>query len=198
MRYCEPLTRTDYAGSIENAQNLSYGAAQWLVLMGGRCRPKIPKDGTEFDTYDPYYWRTGTFTIRTIHVRPGIPGHHYTPESLKNAKKNLQNWKELAAYTLYDFYPLTPFTDANDAVVSFQYDSPEKGIGMVVTYLRPEVTGTHTVYPTHLDADAMYILHDEDGAQPDRTVSGAVLMQEGIPVTAGDKPTAPYYTYRRV
>ena len=104
----------------------------------------------------------------------------------------------LLILVLYDFYPLTPFTDANDAVVSFQYDSPEKGIGMVVTYLRPEVTGTHTVYPTHLDADAMYILHDEDGAQPDRTVSGAVLMQEGIPVTAGDKPTAPYYTYRRV
>jgi len=199
LRYSYPHTRTDYWKANESTQNHTYGAAQWLVVMGGSCvRKKLPEDSKDFITYPDYNWRSATVTYRGFGFIAKGSQKEYTPESIERTRVSLQNWRKFAEYMFYDFYPLTDYSTENDAVISYQYDSPEKGIGMAVIYLRPEVTGDHTVYLTHLDEEAMYILHDEDGVQPDRTVNGAELMQEGITVTARDVPAAPFFTYRRV
>jgi hypothetical protein len=108
------------------------------------------------------------------------------------------DWKAFASYMFYDFYPLTPYTMARDEIIAFEYNSPEKEIGMVVIYLRPEVKGTHTIYPKRLCENATYLVHDEDGVVADYVISGKDFMEKGITVTAKDKPTAPYFTYKKI
>lgn len=193
IRYSEPHTRTDCWHSLETTQSHTYGAAQWLVLMGGVCKRKSLVD--EAAQYDPYCWRSGTFTSRGLGIQPAMRDEPYSPESFDGLREELCRWKDFARYMLFDFYPLTPYGTAEAPLLSYQYDCPEQGIGRVVTYLRANATGKYTIYPTHLEEDATYLLHDEDGGRADRKVRGADLMREGITVTAGDRPTAPDFTY---
>lgn len=196
VRYSQPHTRTDWFFHLEHTQDHTYGAAQWMVLMGGACAELAPF--AETTNMNPYEWRSETITSRAVSFIATAydPERPFSREAVAAMKQELTDWRRFAGYLLYDFYPLTPYDRSTAAWVAYQYDCPEEGCGMAVIYARPDTRGETVIYPTALRPDGIYTLHDEDGAQPDRTVSGQTLMTEGIPVSAADKPMAFWFTYR--
>ncbi|MBE6632372.1 MAG: hypothetical protein E7623_06705 [Ruminococcaceae bacterium] len=193
IRYSYPHTRTDWWNILENTQDHTYGAAQWLVLMGGACPQTASL--TPPDSFDPYQWRSETVTSTAFGFNFLNP---MTDEKIETIKQVIRNWKRFASYMLYDFYPLTPYDQSKASVCAFEYDSPEKGEGMLIVYLRPEFKGEFTVYPTRLSKNEKYLVHDEDGLIPDIEISGKDFMEKGIKVESGDKATAPWFTYKRI
>jgi len=192
-RYSFPHTRTDWWFNLENSQDHTYGAAQCLVLMGGACPQNAAIAGSE--VYDKYQWRTQT-TTSTGYGFNFI--NNISQKSIDGMLESGRAWRRFANYLFYDFYPLTPYNKSLDAVIAFEYDSPEKGEGMIVSYLRPEAEGEFTVYPTHLCEDAKYLVHDEDSAVPDYEISGKDFMEKGLCFKAEKKAVAPLFTYKKI
>lgn len=108
-----------------------------------------------------------------------------------------ENWRMLAPNFLGDYYPLTPYSLADDAWMAWQFDCPERGEGFVQVFRRRESVYTAARLRLRgLDAEASYELTNVD--QPGTTTStGRELCTAGLPVEIAEQPGAIIITYRR-
>jgi hypothetical protein len=78
--------------------------------------------------------------------------------------------------------------------MSMQWDSPEEGIGMFITYFRN--ADTFTAQLRGLDPDAEYIVHNRDNPDEKYTMTGEALMGGSLKEIAGKTNEAIVYEYR--
>ena len=95
-----------------------------------------------------------------------------------------------------DFYPLTPYTQDNNAWIAWQFDGPERGEGAVQAFRRAESPVEQTRLKLRgLEPDATYTItvrrprHDR-GHRP-------ALMADGLPIALRSKPAAAVVLYSR-
>jgi len=178
IRYSFMHTRSDYWADIESAQLQTYGSSMWFMYWG-----------TGFSSAD-----LNSYDVRS-HISNSI-GVGISNDSQAQALKNaLTDWKHLAGYLFWDYYPLTDYIGATKQTMSLQYDSPEAGKGMFITYFRKN--DTITVCPRGLDPKAIYQVWDLDRKESTlRTMTGAQLMA-GISITSAAE-TAIVYEYQLV
>jgi len=178
IRYSFMHTRSDYWADIESAQLQTYGSSMWFMYWG-----------TGFSSADLNSYDVRSHIGNSIGV--GISNDSQA-EALKNA---LTDWKHLASYLFWDYYPLTDYVGSSRDTMSLQYDSPEEGKGMFVTYFRKNDTFTARV--RGLDPNAKYRIWDLDNKEKTlRTMTGKEIM-EGITITSVAS-TAIVYEYELV
>jgi len=106
--------------------------------------------------------------------------------------------KQVQPYYLGDFYPITPYTLANDAWLAWQYDRPEAREGCVQAFRRPDSASEASRFKLRgLDAAARYIVTDLDRPGDAQTLTGEELMSGGLLVSIPQKPAAVVITYKQ-
>lgn len=181
LRRAVPLWRSDMAYDPVAMQAISYGIALW-----------IPYYGTGINSVEPYLFRSQMTPALAL----GLDAGNY-PNGYERLKQRLSEWKQVAGNYYGDYYPLTEYSLEKSAWLGWQFDSPDKGEGMVQAFRRPgSPFETARFRLRGLDANTTYLVKDMDG-QAETSVSGADLMEKGLPVTIAQSPGAALVAYRR-
>ncbi len=181
LRRAVPLWRSDYAYDPIPMQALSYGIALWM-----------PYYGTGINSVEPYIFRSQM----TPGLALGLDAGNY-PNGYEKLKKRLAEWRQVSWNYYGDYYPLTPYSLDTEAWMGWQFDSPDKGEGMIQAFRRPDSPFETARFKLRgLDAKATYAVKDLDEAA-EVTMTGAELMDKGVPVTIKQRPGAALVAYRR-
>ena len=181
MRRSVPLLRSDYIFEPTGQQGHTYGLSFWLPFFG-----------------------TGEKAVATYDFRscmcPGmIPCWDMRDKSLDYdlLRKLSAQWREIAPNFFGDYYPMTDYSQANNVWMSWQFDRPEDGQGMVQAFRRADCPDdTMSAHLQGLDKNADYVVTDIDTQKPVR-MSGNELMKSGLLIRAESKPAAFVFTYKR-
>ncbi len=181
MRRGVPLSKTDDAGGTASSQCQLMGLAPWFPYYGAGCG--------SFSLYELRSnmapWSAFAYDCR----RDGI--------NWDQIRLHMQRCKELAPNMLGDFYPLTAYTLAEDVWAAWQYDRPEKGVGMVQAFRRPQSKTESMVFKLRgLEARAKYKVQDMDSDKFE-IASGRDLMSSGFKVAIATQPGAAIVTYKK-
>ncbi len=181
LRRAVPLWRSDYAYDPIPMQSLTYGISLWM-----------PYHGTGINSVEPYIFRSQMSPGLAI----GLDAGNY-PNGYEKLKKRIAEWREVSWNCYGDYYPLTPYSLDRAAWMAWQLDSPAKGEGVVQAFRRPESPFESARFKLRgLDAKASYVVKNLDTAA-EVTLSGAELMEKGLPVTVNETPGAALIAYRR-
>ena len=113
-------------------------------------------------------------------------------------QKLFAQWRELAPYMLADYYPLTTFSTGTDVWMSWQFNRPELGDGMVQAFRRQD--SPHTVSEFRLrglDPAADYEVTDVDSLEV-RKWRGKELVEKGLRVEIDERPQAVILQYKKI
>jgi alpha-galactosidase len=170
MRRAVPLLRSDFQfpdtqkGVNEGNQGHTYGLSAWL-----------PFQGSGVYGYDPYSFRS--FYMASFGMG------RLTPENRGAQKQAYAECSKIAPAMLSgDYYPLTPYSLADDAWIAWQFDRPEAGEGCVQAFRRVNnPTSSMKLKLQGLNPAKTYEVEDFDQAEKS-SFSGKVLMQTGLTV----------------
>jgi alpha-galactosidase len=180
LRRAVPLLRSDYIIEPVGNQCHTYALSFW-----------VPFYGTGTGAIDPYGFRsvmcpsfTACFDMRK------------TDADWDLARKLVGEWRKIAPMMVGDYYPLTPYSLANDAWIGWQFDRPEEGDGMIQAFRRAEsIYRQADLKLRGLDADKEYAITDLDTNAITRK-QGRELMEQGLAIEIVKKPGAALLTYK--
>jgi alpha-galactosidase len=113
-------------------------------------------------------------------------------------RKLFAQWRELSAYFLADYYPLSAYSTGTDVWMAWQFNRPESGDGMVQAFRRHNSPYESSRYHLRgLEPQACYSVKDVDTGRSHR-YTGRQLMDDGLEVRIPEKPNAVILTYSRV
>jgi hypothetical protein len=189
-----PLWRTDFPGDRTGRQCHTFGLLHWAPLNATLATPA----GEQAD----YDLRSGMSAGVNLALFTGgdtrQPKTDYARYPFDEVRKRIAQYREIQKYFYGDYYPLTEYTQANDAWMAYQLDLPESGEGLVVVLKRPLSRFTEAAFPLRaLDPRASYEVTNLDGGA--RSVSGgAELGAGGLVVRLAAQPASALIRYRRV
>ncbi|MBP5093068.1 MAG: alpha-galactosidase [Abditibacteriota bacterium] len=188
MRRALPFLRTDYEINTDaNAHQASfYGSAFWLPLAG---------IGVYSD--EPYEYRscfagmeTGVWGGTYNHVK----GEDWNFDRLVDCYNEIQLIKECYAG---DFYPLEQWNVDATRWLSWQFNYPEKGIGVVQAFRRESAEENFKTYELEdLDPNAEYVVMRLDDPSKSFDTTGASLMN-GLTIAIDKRAAAIAYYFKR-
>jgi alpha-galactosidase len=193
MSRSTPFWRTDFPGDPVGKQCHTYGVSFWAPLnsTGG---VRLGRDS------DYAWWSSVSSTIAfELFGNGDAPQGRPVPAEFPFAKARttLQQYRALQPYFLGDYYPLTPYTQAADAWMAWQFDRPDLGAGLIQAFRRAKSPATAVQLRLQgLAANARYLLR-RLGASPTEQVSGQDLMQAGLRVPINDQPGAAVIVYEK-
>ena len=183
LRRAIPLWRSDYVFEPSAMQQFTYGMSLW-----------IPYFGTEFNSLDPYFFRSQM----TPAIAIGLEADRH-PNGFQRMKRLLDDWRQAAPYYYGDYYPLTPYRTSVSDWMAWQFNRPEQGDGLVQAFRRPESTYKESEFILRgLDAAARYRVTNIDSPSTSTLYTGKELMEKGLPVAIKNKPGAVIFTYIKV
>jgi alpha-galactosidase len=180
MRRGVPLLRSDFFGTPEGQQCLTYGLSLWIPYQGS-------------GTIEPtkYWFRSTIFPASRV-------GWDTRKKDLDYGllKKMIAEFHKVEPYLLADFYPLTPHSLAANAWMAWQYDEPGQG-GAVQAFRRAECAEESlTLKLQGLDPNAKYAVENLDGGDIHK-LTGKELMETGLTVVLKEKPSAALFVYHK-
>jgi hypothetical protein len=99
-------------------------------------------------------------------------------------------WRKASDLILYgDYYPHTPFHKSPEKWVSWQFDDPEKGCGLLQGIRLPgSKEETFVIHPKKINSDEMYFFENPETGET-RNIPGQDLIRDGFtfaqPVRSG-------------
>lgn len=188
LRRSVPLWRSDHAYEPSSMQQQTYGLSLW-----------IPYFGTAVNSVDPYYF----FSQMTPAIGLGLD-----PSRIEAGYQRLGHliaeWRAVANNYYGDFYPLTPYANAQSAWIAWQFNRPDRSQGFVQVFRRPESPfEAAQLVLRGLDPDATYRVEESNGSitlpNGPREFSGRSLMSgAGLVVNLPNRPAAVLITYHRL
>jgi alpha-galactosidase len=180
LRRAVPLLRSDYIMEPVGNQCHTYALSFW-----------VPFYGTGTGAIDPYLFRsvvcphfTACFDMRKKDANWDL------------ARKLVGEWRKIAPCMLGDYYPLTPYSLANDAWIAWQFDRPEEGDGVIQVFRRGDSIYRQAELKLHgLDGEKEYVITDLDTHKSTRS-TGRELMEQGITIEIAQKPGAALLAYK--
>ncbi len=114
-------------------------------------------------------------------------------------RKYVKMWREVSPYYLGDFYPLTPYTTANDVWMVWQFDrSSDLSGGMVHAHRRGDCYFRSADFALQgLDPAARYQITNLETGQTVK-VTGSDLMSKGLRIDIDEKPGAVIIKYEKI
>jgi len=184
LRRAVPLLRSDWYNSPGGQQCLTYGMSLWIPYHG---------TGVIYERDD--YW-TRSSMVAEMSYGPDAKGiEHF---DFKRLKRLVDEQRRIAPYFLGDFYPLVPYTLAEDQWMAWQFDRPDLREGVVQVFRRggsPYETARFTL--CELDPDARYSVKNLDETAP-REITGRELVETGLPVAVPKPASAVTFLYKRI
>ncbi|MFA5203817.1 MAG: alpha-galactosidase [Lentisphaeria bacterium] len=189
-----PLWRTDCPGNAIGRQCHTHGLAAWVPLNAtgavnaGRDTAYAMRSAWSSGLV------TGLFAVGdTAQGGPPPPDFPYA-----QATAALNQYRQAKRFFLGDYYPLSAYSQADDAWMAWQFHLPAAGEGMVQAFRRDRSPHAEAAYPlAGLDAAATYEVTDLDSGTV-RRFSGRDLMTAGLPVRIPERPAAAVLFYRCV
>lgn len=187
MRRALPLRRSDYEGDVvEHAvpmQAQTHALAAWFPFYGVFGR--IQGDFQTRSCYSPSY---GTWVPKDLATNAAARAE---------VTRAFGECSRVAPLMLADYYPLTPYSVADNDWIAWQFDRPETGEGVVQAFRRAQCKDAPLrVKLRGLSPDAVYTLtnFDVDGSTD---VSGRELSESGLAIASPNCPGAVIVTYRK-
>ena len=119
-------------------------------------------------------------------------------EPLLQKVKVKPDFQQIADCLLGDYYPLTKCNTDKEAWIAWQFDEPERGEGVVQAFRRSEcIYDSARLKLRGLDPKARYVLSRLDSRWRSE-MTGAELLQNGIPVSISECPGAAVIKYQSV
>lgn len=183
MRRAVPLLRSDFQfpsmkGVVEGNQGHTLGLSSWLPFQGTGCY-----------LYEPY-------TFRSFYL-PSFGMGGLNPDNVPAQRQAYRECARVAPLMLGDFYPLTPYSPAEEAWMAWQFDRPELGRGVVQAFRRARAGESEKRFKLRgLRPNERYEVENLDGGR--FVLAGWELMQKGLPVKLGHQPAAALMIYRRL
>jgi len=188
MRRAVPLLRSDYIFEPVGQQGHTYGLAFWLPFFGTAV--SAPR------AYDPYTYRsnmcphnTGCFDVRDRGLDYDLIRRLYA------------EWRAIAPCYFGDYYPLTPYSVAEDTWLAWQFHRPEAQDGVVQAFRRSKSIFCAAEFILRgLDPKARYEVTDFDAPGAKAVMTGADLMAvgKGLRVDIRGRPGAAVVAYKKV
>jgi alpha-galactosidase len=188
LRRSVPLLRSDYPildftpHGANGEQGQTYGISLW-----------IPFHGTGAPLSDPY-------TMRSSFVPAYRLGWDTSNQKVDHAlvRKTVADFRKVETSLLGDFYPLTPYSGAEDVWMAWQFDSPERGQGVVQVFRRTNSpVEVARLKLGGLDPSARYRVSDLDASTPTE-VAGRELKENGLQVSLPQQRSSAILTYQRL
>ena len=135
MRRAVPLWRSDYAFEPIGHQCMTYGISLWLPYHGTGtvASAAAPYYGGGLTAIEPYaFWSNAAPSLGCgidIRVRQ---------IDYQSLRRLYRQWRQLSEFYYADFYPLTPYTQANRDWIAWQFNDPEHAAGAVQAFRRAE------------------------------------------------------------
>jgi hypothetical protein len=112
-------------------------------------------------------------------------------------KKSLEKYRSVRKYFNGDFYPLTEYTQNDDAWMAYQFDLPAQGEGLVVVLKRPSSNfGQASFSLKALEPNAIYEITNLDSART-QIAPAAQLSGKGLEVRLPRQPDSVLLRYQR-
>ena len=113
------------------------------------------------------------------------------------ARRLISQWRMIAPNYYGDFYPLTPYSQASDVWMAWQYDRPEKGQGVVQVFRRRDSLREAGRFRLRgLDSRTKYTVVDIVKNEP-KQILGSELMEQGLFVKVSQENQAIVLTYKK-
>ncbi len=195
MRRAVPLWRSDYAFEPVGHQCMTYGISLWLPYHG---------TGTVACVDAPYYGGGATPVQPYAFWSNAAPslggGFDMRIKDLDYAtlRKLFGEWRIMSDFYYGDYYPLTPYTQADHEWMAWQFDRPEKGDGVVQAFRRAGSFYETARLPLRgVDPESAYAI-TQFGSDEAKQMSGRELIEKGLPVSLTARPGAAVFMYRTV
>ncbi|MGQ9699045.1 MAG: alpha-galactosidase [Armatimonadota bacterium] len=181
LRRSVPLHRSDFIIDPEAQQQHTYGIAFWIPFYGAGV------NGTDEYTFRSQMcpWNTGCWDVRRRDLDYGFLRRMYRQR------------RSVAHYYMGDYYPLTPYSTANDVWIAWQFHRPDIGEGMVQAFRRRESSYEAARFRLKgLEPDAAYVVRDLDSRRG-RSYTGRELMEVGLRMEIARRPGAALLVYKK-
>ena len=192
LRRAVPLLRSDYQAFDGNPayalgnQCQTYGLSSWIPFYG---------QGVYYTPQQYVYCVRShmcpSFCVCVDVRKPGIDWKLY--------RRLVAEWRQVADCLLGDYYPLTPYSLADDCWIAWQFDRAGAGQGR---WFRCSAAGKPprrrmTLLLKGLDPDATYEVTNLDVGKPTQA-TGKELMTTGLSVELTEKPGSAMVVYKKV
>ena len=112
-------------------------------------------------------------------------------------RRSIEQFRSIQKYFYGDYYPLTEYSQSNDAWMAYQLDLPSEGEGLVVVLKRPESSFTQATFRLQgLASTGTYEVEDLDRKKA-MSIPAARLREPGLEVSLQNKPDSALIRYRR-
>jgi len=185
-----PFWRTDGPRDAVAHQCHSYGLLAWVPLSA------ISQD-REGDTYEFRSSMCSGLCVNWFHSGDGPQQKFPADFPFAWGKQILDQYLKLRLFYYGDYYPLTPYSQAQTAWLAWQFDGPVLGKGMIQVFRRGDSIYEAVRVKLHgLEPDAVYTLTNIDVSDATE-LTGRELMDRGLRVVIAEQPGAVVLTYQR-
>ena len=174
------LWRSDLCWEPVAEQCATYGLSLW-----------IPLHGVGSISLDPYHFRSGMGSNFSLALN-----YYDDPSIWEPATKLLNEYIEIKHIFRGDFYPLTPYSTFQKVWISWQFDRPDIGEGLIQAFRRLENDSTTNTFKLQgLQPDIRYELINFD-TKSKLEIIGHDLMEGGLELDIGNCPGSITIKYR--
>ena len=188
-----PFCRTDFPAGPTVKQCHTYGISSWIPLNAtGAMNPAKDTAYTARSTWSGClgYGLFGDGEAARARANPGT-------YDFDKAKAELQQYRNVRKYFLGDYYPLTDYSQAEDAWMSWQFHRGDLGEGLVQVFRRPRsICESGKINLQGLDPKARYSVVNLD-TREERPMTGDELANKGLVVSLPERPSSAVFTYKR-
>ena len=196
MRRAVPLHFTDYGyGNFAVNQAMYYTMFSWIPYFRGLGLNSEKEDGT-FSHGGPF--KVDLFSM----INAMTPAYatsidtDSTPAQHALVQRVLPVWRKAAEMTLKgDFYPVTPYTKANDAFCCTQFDVPEEDEGFVLMLAMPQCEQRNFAPKLYVYSPDRVYRFENPLTGETRRLPGRALAEEGFGI-ALEKRSGAIWFYR--
>jgi alpha-galactosidase len=178
------LWRTDWPVDALHRQCHTFGLMSWVPLH--------MSDGAVLEKGNEYEIRSAMTAGLNVKLTPKDD-----EASDRQAKALIDHYLNLRRFYYGDYYPLTRYSQSQDAWMAYQLHLPADEEGLIVVFRRPASQQESRLLPLHgLDRSAAYQIVDLDTGKV-RTAQGADLLDRGLEVQLTQKPGSALLRYAR-
>ena len=184
LRRSVPLWRSDWAYEPDDMQCFTYGISFWMPYYGTGV------GHASGSTCAPYTLRSDTapFVLWAWNM-------NRTDLDFDLLRLWMKQWREIAPNYLGDYYPLTPFSQSDNAWLAWQFNSPETGKGVIQAFRRVNnLTSSVVLTLRGLQPDKDYSVTNMD-TNGSTVYNGQQLMEDGLLVEIAGTPGSALFTY---
>lgn len=183
MRRGLPLHRSDFVYEPSSQQAQTMGLSLWLPFHGTGTR--------KMDTYN-----LRSVLVPYINLAPNMAGDTLNFDRIRS---DIELWlKYICPLYTEDFYPLVPYSVQHDQWMAWQYNSAEKGKGVIQVFRRQESQYSEMALRLYaLDETADYVIRDLDTNKV-ITHKGSELMSAGLVVRMEEPASAKIFAYEKI